>query len=88
MQQKLLYTKQDEVGVLLLGTLETSNDLAEELADEHGGDQYQGITVLQPVDKPQMETLKVARVGGRVACGVCTPPLYAPPVCPVWGSMV
>jgi hypothetical protein len=58
-QQKLLYTKQDEVGVLLLGTLETSNDLAEELADEHGGDQYQGITVLQPVDKPQMETLKV-----------------------------
>ena len=36
-QQKLFYTKQDEVGVLLLDTLETSSDLAEELANEHGG---------------------------------------------------
>ena len=50
-QQKLLLTKSHEVGIILMGTEDTHNDLSEQL----GG--YTNISVLEELDVPSLDSL-------------------------------
>lgn len=50
-QQKLLLTKSHEVGIILMGTEDTHNDLADQL----GG--YSNISVLEELDIPSLDSL-------------------------------
>ena len=52
-QQKLILSKSHEVGVILMGTEDTHNDLAENL----GG--YEHISVLEELDMPSLDTLTI-----------------------------
>jgi hypothetical protein len=52
-QQKLLFTKQDELGIVLLGTDETENELNQEDAES-----YQHVSIFQPLQKPDLRLLE------------------------------
>eukprot|EP00455_Lapot_gusevi_P048048 TRINITY_DN6592_c0_g2_i3.p1 TRINITY_DN6592_c0_g2~~TRINITY_DN6592_c0_g2_i3.p1 ORF type:complete len:729 (-),score=150.15 TRINITY_DN6592_c0_g2_i3:21-2207(-) len=52
-QQKLLFTKQDEMGLVLMGTNETANALNEENPDE-----YMHISVQRDVSLPKLDFLE------------------------------
>lgn len=61
-QQKLLFTRQDELGLVLVGTDETDNDLAAE-----DGGSYEHVTVLKQLQKPDLQLLETIKsVGGGV----------------------
>ncbi|EGC29713.1 hypothetical protein DICPUDRAFT_158675 [Dictyostelium purpureum] len=49
-QQKLIYSKKDELGLVLIGTKGTKNNLQD--------DGYQHITVASDIEEPSIETLK------------------------------
>ncbi|KYQ93240.1 ATP-dependent DNA helicase [Tieghemostelium lacteum] len=49
-QQKLIYGKKDELGLVLIGTKDTKNNLQK--------DGYQHITVVCDIEEPKIETLK------------------------------
>jgi len=53
MQQKLLHPKQDEMGLVLCGTQDTSNDLNSEL-----GEGYENISVRRAIAKPDLDMLE------------------------------
>eukprot|EP00741_Cyanophora_paradoxa_P019083 tig00021119_g18425.t1 len=53
-EQKILYAKKDEVGVLLFGSRATDNDLAEELGEGN----YENIQALQKIEVPKTNLLK------------------------------
>lgn len=55
-QQKLLFTRQDELGLVLVGTDETENDLA---AEEGGS--YEHVTVLKQLQKPDLQMLETIK---------------------------
>jgi len=64
-QQKLLFTKQDELGLVLVGTDDTDNALA---AEDPGS--YEHVTVLQQLQKPDLkmlETIKSATAAAAAA---------------------
>ncbi|GJU41180.1 ATP-dependent DNA helicase 2 subunit KU80 [Tanacetum coccineum] len=56
-QKKLVYSKYDEVGVVVFGTKDTENDLTNEV----GG--YEHVTVLQPIKVVDGDLVDVSRVG-------------------------
>jgi ATP-dependent DNA helicase 2 subunit 2 len=53
-QQKLLFTKQDELAIVLVGTNETNNVL-----NENDPDSYQHVSVLRPLGKPDLSFLEL-----------------------------
>eukprot|EP01105_Mastigella_eilhardi_P010054 TRINITY_DN2353_c0_g1_i3.p1 TRINITY_DN2353_c0_g1~~TRINITY_DN2353_c0_g1_i3.p1 ORF type:complete len:753 (-),score=192.03 TRINITY_DN2353_c0_g1_i3:99-2321(-) len=69
LQQKILYGKKDEIGVVLFGTAETKNTLATALGD---GEQYQHVTVLHEIGPATVDVLRSVMaldcsVGGATA---------------------
>src|SRR4051812_9590278 len=52
-QQKLLFTKRDELGVVLVGTKKTENPLNDEV-----GEGYEHVTVLNTLKVPDLEMLE------------------------------
>lgn len=64
-QQKLLYTKQDEMSIVVVGTQEASNPLYEEAE----GEGYGNITVLSPMGLPKLNLLEKVE---QIECEDCT----------------
>ena len=52
--EKLMLNKSHEIGMIIFGTDETSNDL-----NQQDPSNYKNVTCLRNIDKPNLEFLKV-----------------------------